>query len=45
MVQPNGTGTIINSWLKLASKIIIEVSPNDETKNIQIFAVNSHNCS
>jgi len=44
MVQPNAAGTIINGWLELASKIILEISPNDETKNIQIFVVNSNQC-
>ena len=44
MVQPNASGTVINGWLELASKIILEISPNAETKNIQIFIVNSNQC-
>lgn len=45
MVQPNGTGTIINSWLELASNITVEISPNYNIDNTKIFIVNSNQCS
>ncbi|MDC0093621.1 hypothetical protein OAR00_01085 [Alphaproteobacteria bacterium] len=45
MVQPNATGTIINSWLELASNITVEISPNYNIDNTKIFIVNSNQCS
>ena len=33
----NGTGTIINSWLELASNITVEISPNYNIDNTDNF--------
>ena len=44
MVQPNASGTIINSWLELASNITVEISPNYNIDNTKIFIVNSNQC-
>lgn len=44
MVQPSGTGTVINSWLELSSNITVEISPQDDISNARIFVVNSKQC-
>ena len=44
MVQPSGNGTVINSWLELASHVTVEISPNDDIGNARIFVVSSKEC-
>ena len=44
MVQPSGNGTVINSWLELASHVTVEISPGDDIGNARIFVVSSKEC-
>lgn len=44
MVQPSGTGTVINGYLELASHVTVEISPQDDIGNARIFVVSSKEC-
>ena len=44
MVQPSGTGTVINGYLELASHVTVEISPGDDIGNARIFVVSSKQC-